>query len=127
MGTCPVCFRYTRQRVRGCRHYICTRCAEEWLRRSDSCPICRRIMQTARVRRVACTSANRKIQLKDRGHMGGVCVATTPSASGLEVGDRITHINAVRVRNSARAVHMMQSSQSPLILRTRRWMFQPWW
>ena len=126
MGTCPVCFRYTRQRVRGCRHTFAPGAPRSGCGGATVVPF---VNASCKPRACAVSRARpRTVKFNSRpGHMGGVCVATTPSASGLEVGDRITHINAVRVRNSARAVHMMQSSQSPLILRTRRWMFQPWW
>jgi ribosomal protein L32 len=41
LESCPICYKYCQMTTTKCGHHICEECLVTWLKKSDTCPLCR--------------------------------------------------------------------------------------
>jgi hypothetical protein len=141
---CSVCWNTTEDKLTPCSHPLCNSCAERWLPKSITCPICRKTVVAAALD----TPSDARVVvvcIRKKAHLGltlsgsacgnGVVVSHTnptdaAARAGLLRGDVITHLNripisrhdeAIRLFNVARDIgHNVECTLAP---RKSRWCF----
>ena len=110
MDECAVCFEATAARLAPCAHAVCAACAGAWLDAGRrTCPLCRQLV-VAHPRHAGPGARDRVILFDEGTHAGvtltaharGVRVSALDPrdrarASGVRVGDVITHVNGLAV------------------------------
>jgi len=143
-GECPVCLSATSTRCLPCQHPLCDSCATKWCNSGRyTCPLCRVVMVPAVCGDAISAQGGRTLltfsfNANAQPHMGitlsssscteGVRVHTLHAgdyahASGVRVGDIVTHINAVPVSDHGIAVRMIEGARHhglSIVLAVRR-------
>lgn len=156
---CMVCMETTGDTLAPCSHPICSACAKRWFATSQPrCPTCREVvvrvpgLQAAEERRKhstllialkrndddASSGWRHHVGLTVKNHGPGVRVtALHPRdkglACGLRVGDVITHLNGIAVRDHATAVSVVDRATAAgidlecVVHHNPRWWPGRWW
>lgn len=138
---CVVCFTQTRSVLTPCGHPVCDKCAQQWLARKCSCPVCRATVVMADAAddlpRIdfAPQGPAGFVGISLRNHRLGVKVTWLHTrdlayGAGVRVGDVITHINGVQISDSAVGVAVVECARAnriPLTFRLHPRVERRWW
>lgn len=134
---CVVCFNDTSSRVAPCDHPLCTDCASKWFTKfavRPSCPLCRTLCllpiqdEHRSSVRVDFTATHQHVGVTLSNTEGGVRVKKVmpphrAAKCGIRVGDVITHLNCIPVRDhetAAQLTNIATARQMDLYYRVRR-------